>query len=174
MITLSPTNNRLYFLKAIFPYKKCILIKLYMLPSDGIFSIKTAFIFGNTFFRFFLWGKNKTKNKTKKGGGERKDRLELKILLLQDRTIYFRLKIVYHDWAFLSEKESLQIIITLSNAVVQFAFSPLAHWLAWLFRMFFRRFLAFILSMPSKGIIMVIKSMFLGINMFCAFLKVVF
>lgn len=48
-----PTNNRLYFLKAILPYKKCILIKLYMLPSDGIFSIKTAFIFGNTFFRFF-------------------------------------------------------------------------------------------------------------------------
>ena len=102
-----PYKQSSLFFKSYFPLKKCILIKLYMLPSDGIFSIKTAFIFGNTFFRFFPWGKNKTKKK-KREREKRKDRLELKILLLQDRTIYFRLKIVYHDWAFLSEKESLQ------------------------------------------------------------------
>ena len=75
---------------------------------------------------------------------------------------------------FCPKKKAYKIIITLSNAVVQFAFSPLAHWLAWLFRMFFRHFLAFILSMPSKVIIMVIKSMFLGMNMFFAFLRVIF
>ena len=39
----------------------------------------------------------KTKQKKTKKREKRKDRLELKILLLQDRTIYFRLKIVYHD-----------------------------------------------------------------------------
>lgn len=39
----------------------------------------------------------KTKQNKKKEREKREDRLELKILLLQDRTIYFRLKIIYHD-----------------------------------------------------------------------------
>lgn len=75
---------------------------------------------------------------------------------------------------FCPKKKAYKIIITLSNAVVQFAFSPLAHWLSWLLRMFFLIFFYFISSMPSKVIIMVIKSMFLGINMFFAFLRVIF
>ena len=170
MITLSPTNNRLYFLKAIFPYKKCILIKLYMLPSDGIFSIKTAFIFGNTFFRFFPWGKNKTKKikRKEKIGWNQKSYCFRTGKFISDLKLFIMIE------HFCPKKKAYKITITFSNAVVQFAFSPLAHWLAWLFRMFFRHFLAFILSMPSKMIITVIKSMFLDINMFCALLRVIF